>query len=575
MKLFVTYLRPLVKRMSLGVSIKFIGSLMDLVIPWILAYIIDNVIPLKNVSLILWWGLAMIASAVVAVVTNIAANRIAAAVARDATKSIRHDLFTKASYLSTTQFEGVGVPSMVSRLTTDTYNVHQSIGMSQRMGIRAPILLIGGIFITSTLDPVLTLVLVAVLPFTVATVYFVSKKGIPLFTEMQRQIDNLVRTVRENISGARVIKALSKTPFEIKRFSGVNQALVKAETSANQTMALTPAFMNFFLNGGLTLVILVAAFRVNSNLTQPGVIVAFLTYFTIILNAMLSITRIFVSFSRGLASANRIQEVLRIKPDLKVVDDGKKESDEKPAIHFDNVAFNYPNGGKVVEDISFDLMRGQTLGIIGGTGSGKSTIIKLLLRLYDASRGTIEINGRAIKSIPQAELHQMFGVAMQKDKVFADTVLENIRFGRDLTDEQIQTAIRRAQAEDFVNNQKEGLEFQLKSNGSNLSGGQRQRILLARALAGPPEIVILDDSSSALDYKTDANLRQALKEIDTTTKVLIAQRISSIQHADKIIVLVNGRIVATGTNAELLKTSPDYRDIYSSQGGEFDENDED
>lgn len=575
MKLFVTYLRPLVKRMSLGVSIKFIGSLMDLVIPWILAYIIDNVIPLKNVSLILWWGLAMIASAVVAVVTNMAANRIAAAVARDATKSIRHDLFTKASYLSTTQFEGVGVPSMVSRLTTDTYNVHQSIGMSQRMGIRAPILLIGGIFITSTLDPVLTLVLVAVLPFTVATVYFVSKKGIPLFTEMQRQIDNLVRTVRENISGARVIKALSKTPFEIKRFSGVNQALVKAETSANQTMALTPAFMNFFLNGGLTLVILVAAFRVNSNLTQPGVIVAFLTYFTIILNAMLSITRIFVSFSRGLASANRIQEVLRIKPDLKVVDDGKKESDEKPAIHFDNVAFNYPNGGKVVEDISFDLMRGQTLGIIGGTGSGKSTIIKLLLRLYDASRGTIEINGRAIKSIPQAELHQMFGVAMQKDKVFADTVLENIRFGRDLTDEQIQTAIRRAQAEDFVNNQKEGLEFQLKSNGSNLSGGQRQRILLARALAGPPEIVILDDSSSALDYKTDANLRQALKEIDTTTKVLIAQRISSIQHADKIIVLVNGRIVATGTNAELLKTSPDYRDIYSSQGGEFDENDED
>ncbi|MGX7199635.1 ABC transporter ATP-binding protein [Enterococcus nangangensis] len=567
MKLFIEYLRPNFRRMSLGMFIKFIGAIMDLLLPWILAYIIDSVIPTKKIPLVIWWGVAMLACSVVAIVTNVVANRMAARVARDTTEKVRHDLFAKVSLLSTTQFEEVGLPSLVSRLTTDTYNIHQSIGMSQRIGIRAPILLLGGIFITFTLDPILTWVLIGVLPFTVATVYFVSKKGIPLFTKLQVQIDKLVRTVRENITGARVIKALSKTPYEIGRFTQVNDELVAAETKANQVMALTSPFMNFFLNGGLTLVILVAAYRVNDGLTQPGVIVAFLTYFTIILNAMLSITRIFVSFSRGLASADRIQGVLRLKPDLKVVPDGTVVKASVPQVVFKNVSFNYPNGGKVVTDLNFAVPKGTTLGIIGGTGTGKTTIIKLLLRLYDATKGEIQIAGRDIKSIPEKELHQMFGVAMQKDKIFADSILNNIVFGREITPEQVQEALVAAQAQEFVEKLPEGLDYQLKSNGSNLSGGQRQRVLLARALAGPPEILILDDSSSALDYKTDAQLRKALRQLQDTTKILIAQRISSIQHADQIIVLVKGQIAGLGTHENLLQTCPEYQAIYLSQGG--------
>lgn len=567
MKLFIEYLRPNFRRMGLGMFIKFIGAIMDLLLPWILAYIIDSVIPTKKIPLVIWWGVAMLACSVVAIVTNVVANRMAARVARDTTEKVRHDLFAKISLLSTTQFEEVGLPSLVSRLTTDTYNIHQSIGISQRIGIRAPILLLGGIFITFTLDPILTWVLIGVLPFTVATVYFVSKKGIPLFTKLQVQIDKLVRTVRENITGARVIKALSKTPYEIGRFTQVNDELVAAETKANQVMALTSPFMNFFLNGGLTLVILVAAYRVNDGLTQPGVIVAFLTYFTIILNAMLSITRIFVSFSRGLASADRIQGVLRLKADLKVVPDGTVAKASVPQVVFKNVSFNYPNGGKVVTDLNFAVPKGTTLGIIGGTGTGKTTIIKLLLRLYDATKGEIQIAGRDIKSIPEKELHQMFGVAMQKDKIFADSILNNIVFGREITPEQVQKALVAAQAQEFVEKLPEGLDYQLKSNGSNLSGGQRQRVLLARALAGPPEILILDDSSSALDYKTDAQLRKALRQLQDTTKILIAQRISSIQHADQIIVLVKGQIAGLGTHENLLQTCPEYQAIYLSQGG--------
>ncbi|WP_235836364.1 ABC transporter ATP-binding protein [Enterococcus timonensis] len=545
MKLFLKYLKPLVGRITLGMSFKFVGSIMDLLLPWILAYIIDSVIPQKRITPIIWWGVVMVICSILAMLTNIIANRMASRVARDTTGRVRHDLFEKIGSLSTAQFDRFGVSSLVSRLTTDTYNIHQTIGMSQRIGIRAPILLIGGIIITATLDPVLTLVLVAVLPFTLITIYIVSKKGIPKFAQLQKQIDALVTVVRENVTGARVIKALSKTPYEVNRFKGVNQDLVAAETSANQTMAITPAFMNFFLNGGLTLVILVAAFRVNSNLTQPGVIVAFLTYFTIILNAMMSITRIFVAFSRGLASANRIEAVLVMPADLKTQSALPilNEEPQSPLISFQQVNFHYPDGASVLEDISLAIPAGSTIGIIGGTGSGKTTLMKLLLRLYDPDSGEIYFKDRPLVTVLKEELYDAFGVVLQKDILFADTIEENIRLGRNLSDSQVEKAIDQAQAREFIEKLPEKRQFQLEAKGSNLSGGQKQRVLLARALAGPPEILVLDDSSSALDYKTDAQLRKNLKQLTQTTKILIAQRISSIAFADQIIVLDHGKIV--------------------------------
>lgn len=566
MKLLKKYLRPYIGRMSLGISIKFFGSLMDLLLPWILAYIIDTIIPTKNVSAIFLWGGVMLLCSVIAVVTNILANRMASSVARDATGSIRHDLFAKVAYLSIPQIEQVGIPSLVSRLTTDTYNIHQTVGMIQRLGIRAPILLLGGVLITATLDPVLTVVLVGVLPFTLVAAVIISKRGIPLFAQLQKRVDTLVRTVRENVTGARVIKALSKADYEKQRFQRVNQSVVAAETRANRTMAATPPLMDFFLNAGLTLVILVSAYRVNAGLTQPGVIIAFLTYFTIILNAMLSITRIFVIVSKGLASADRIQAVLRLPQDMKVVP--LPARDEEAHIVFDHVSFTYPDGTSVLKEIDFSLVKGQTLGIIGATGSGKSTIVRLLLRLYDPTNGQIRINGRDIRSLDPEELHQYFGIVLQKDILFADTIEENIDFGRRFSKEQIEEAAARAQAKEFIQQLPQQLAYELHAKGSNLSGGQKQRVLLSRALAGEPQILVLDDSASALDYQTDAKLRQVLKQqfADTTT-ILIAQRISSIQHADKILVLENGRMSGFGDHATLLATNTIYQEIYHGQTG--------
>lgn len=566
MKLLKKYLHPYIGRMSLGVSIKFFGSLMDLLLPWILAYIIDAIIPTKNVSAIFLWGGVMLLCSVIAVVTNILANRMASSVARDATGNIRHDLFAKVAYLSIPQIEQVGIPSLVSRLTTDTYNIHQTVGMIQRLGIRAPILLLGGVLITATLDPVLTLVLVGVLPFTLVAAVIISKRGIPLFAQLQKRVDTLVRTVRENVTGARVIKALSKADYEKQRFQRVNQSVVAAETRANRTMAATPPLMDFFLNTGLTLVILVSAYRVNAGLTQPGVIIAFLTYFTIILNAMLSITRIFVIVSKGLASADRIQAVLRLPQDMKVVP--LPARDEEAHIVFDHVSFTYPDGTSVLKEIDFSLVKGQTLGIIGATGSGKSTIVRLLLRLYDPTNGQIRINGRDIRSLDPEELHQYFGIVLQKDILFADTIEENIDFGRRFSKEQIEEAAARAQAKEFIQQLPQQLAYELHAKGSNLSGGQKHRVLLSRALAGEPQILVLDDSASALDYQTDAKLRQVLKQqfADTTT-ILIAQRISSIQHADKILVLENGRMSGFGDHATLLATNTIYQEIYHGQTG--------
>ena len=560
------YLRPFVPRMSVGLSIKFTGAVMELVLPWILSHLIDDVVPLRDMGLILLWGGAMVLAAVLALVTNIVANRMAAWVAQHTTQSIRHDLFQKISDLSCAQIDGYSIPSLEARLTSDTYNVHQMIGMMQRMGVRAPILLVGGVLITLTLDPVLTLVLVCTLPFLGVLVYTVSKKGIPLYVELQRGIDAMVRTVRENASGIRVIKALSKTEYEQGRFAKVNGEVVAREKKAGITMALTNPMMNLLLNLGLTLVIVVGAFRVDAGLTQPGKIIAFLSYFTIILNAMMAVTRIFVMCSRGIASGARIQEVLSTREDLAVTVAPREETPYH--VVFQGVSFSYGKKENSVEDISFQLRKGETLGIIGATGCGKSTLMALLMRLYDADRGKILLNGRPVTSIPSEELHKMFGVVFQNDVLFADTIYENIDFGRGLPKEEIEKAARCAQAWEFISQLPQGLQHRLTSKGTNLSGGQRQRVLVARALAGSPEILILDDSSSALDYRTDAALRQALRrEYQGITTFVIAQRVSSILHADHILVLDEGRELGYGTHQELLATCSVYREIAHSQLG--------
>lgn len=556
--------------MTVGVISKFLGTITELLIPWMLSYILDNIVPLKDTRRVLIWGVYMTICAILALVMNIYANRVASSVARDTTRALRHDLFKKISYLSCRQIDYFTIPSLESRLTTDTYNVNQVIGMMQRMGIRAPILLIGGICITMTMEPVLTLVMMSVLPFIALVVWLVSRKGIPMYGDLQKAVDAMVRTVREDISGIRVIKALSKIEQEKEHFAKVNREVVRRDTRASLTMAVTNPMMNLLLNAGLTLVIFVGAFRVNGGQTQPGVIIAFLSYFTIILNAMLSITRIFVMYSKASASASRIHEVLNTSEDMNLTHEPAREEEEH--IVFEHVSFSYKNKKvKNVNDISFKLKKGETLGIIGATGAGKTTIINLLMRLYEKDSGSIRIGGREVSSIPAAELHTKFGVVFQNDVLFADTVRENIDFGRKLPEGRILQAARSAQAMEFIDGLPEKFEHMVTARGTNLSGGQKQRVLLSRALAGNSEILILDDSSSALDYKTDSMLRQALREnYAGVTTIVIAQRVSSILHADHILVLDEGREIGYGTHEQLMESCQIYREISESQmGGDF------
>lgn len=563
MKKVFTYIQPHIIRMLFGLIIKILGSLMDLGLPWVLAYILDDVIPLKDISLILLWGAVMIFLSIGARTFNIKANRMASKVASDIVEVLRHDLFEKIQSLSGAQLDYFTVPSLESRMTTDTYNIHHMLGMMQRMGVRAPILLIGGIIITSTLEPVLTLVLAGVLPLLGIVVYLVSKKGIPLYTKLQLSIDRMVRVVRENISGIRVIKALSKTQYEKGRFAKVNQEVSDMEQRAGLTMAITNPIMNFLLNFGLTLVIIVGAYRVNSGASEPGKIVAFLSYFTIMLHAVMAINRIFVGYSKAIASAARIEEVLDAPEDLEEKDIPKVVTEDH--ITFDHVSFAYTKE-PCISDISFSLRKGESLGIIGSTGSGKTTLINLLMRFYDVKEGSIRINGQDIRSIPKQELRKKFGVVFQNDVLFADTVVENIRIGRDLQNDVLWTAAEHAQAADFVKNLDGQLDYKLAIRGSNLSGGQKQRLLITRALAGMPEILILDDSSSALDYKTDANLRKAIREnYKGTTTIMIAQRISSVMKLDHILVIEDGQMAGYGTHEELLDNCNVYQEIYQSQ----------
>lgn len=571
MKLVMKYLKPFGISLLIGFCIKVAGTLAELALPYILSHMLDVVVPKNasagNLTPVFVWGGVMLLCAVAALVLNIIANRMAARVAKNAAQQVRHDLFAKTMRLSPKQTDAFGIPELETRLTSDTYNIHHFLGMIQRIGVRAPILLIGGITMSYFLDWRLATVMVCLLPFIGISVFFISRRGVPLYTASQKAGDDMVRVVREDIGGIRVIKALSKKEYERARFDRVNRALVKNEKKAALTMALTNPLITILLNAGLVAVVLVGAFLVDADLSKQGRIISFIQYFTLISNAMIVINRIFIMTTKCLASANRIGTVMSAADEL-VPDPKGLPLPTSDHIVFENVSFSYNGEQNDLEDISFSLPRGATLGIIGATGSGKSTLLRLLLRNYDPQKGNIYVGGKNIRAMKHEELCAMFGTAMQNDFLYADTVKENICFGREIPDGDLAVAIRVAQAEDFVSAFPEGVEHELTSKGTNVSGGQRQRLLIARALAGKPEILILDDASSALDYKTDAALRRDLRlNFADTTTVVVAQRVSSVMHADLILVLDEGKIIGKGNHEQLLRSCEVYREIRDSQMG--------
>lgn len=567
---------------ALCVFIKLLATFSELLLPYILEHIIDDVAPMGSLSLALFWGAVMFAAALVCRQLNVWANRRGVQNAHNVSYDIRQALFQKTVNLSGEQFDAFGLPSLISRMTSDSYNVQSAVQQLQTLCVRAPMLLVGGTVMALLMDPALAMILVALLPVLILVVMAVYLRGLPMYRRVQQRLDEVVRIMRENITGIRVVKALSKTEYEKRRFQRANDAMTDSDIAAGTVMAVPSPLMQLCLNGGLALVVFTGAGRVNAGALEPGVILAFLTYFNMINMGLMGLSRIFMTMSRAAASAGRIGQVLQAEESQRVLPPSEAKSPAGPGfLRFEHVDFSYGEGSadaadfageareKALSDISFTLDRGESLGIIGPTGCGKSTIINLLLRFYDADGGGVFVDGRDVRTYRKDELRRKFGVCFQSGMVFQDTLRANVDFGRGLEETALRAAVEDAQAAEYIDALEDGLDHRADIKGANLSGGQKQRLLVARALAGKPEVLVLDDSSSALDYRTDASLRRAITQnYREAALILVAQRVSSVMGMSRILVMDNGRCVGYGAHEELLETCAPYRETYQMQMGD-------
>ena len=565
MKRLWGYISSYKGKLLIQTIIKIIGTCMDLVLPLILNYIIEDLIPKEDVLTIFLYGLLMILCAGIGVLFNVLANRSAAFIAKVASQKLRHDLFNKMEDLSFEDISFLGTPTLSSRISTDIYNVYNAIGMIQRLGIRAPILLMGGLILCFILDVPLALLLLSIIPLILISTLIITKRGIPKYKDIQHSNDALVSTMRENYNGVRIIKALHREEKEIKRFKNKSEDIKNKEIKTGYLMSAINPLMNLFLNLGLVAVCLFGAYRVNDEFIEPAVITTYLLYFTIILNATLSLTRVFVNLSRANASMKRIEEIFAIPYEkLGSIKDIKPSKD----INFEHVYFHYGEDNDCIIDLNFTFKANSTLGIIGPTGSSKTTLISLLLGFYKPSRGKITYDHHDINDLDPKTYRALFGIALQNDALFSESIKDNIVFGRVYDEALFQKAIDTSQASEFINNLKDKENTILAQKGSNLSGGQKQRILLARALYSNPSILVLDDSTSALDFKTDAAFRHGLKQnYPHLSLILIASRAITLKDMDNIIVLNDGHVEEMGTHQELINNKGLYEEILSLQEG--------
>ena len=554
----------------LTMVIKFIGTFLELLIPYVLEYIIDVVAPTKSLKMVLVWGGVMIVLAILCRLFNKTANQRAVTSASKNIYRLRQDLFEKTIYLSSDVIDKITLPSLISRLTSDSYNILSFMQSSQTLGVRAPILLLGGFIVTFSMDRGMAMILAVMAPLIIAIVVFISRKGIPLYTTVQKKLDEVVRIMRENISGIRVIKALGKEKRESQHFEMADKDMEKSEIKAGFTMALPTSIVKVFMNIGLVLVVIIGAVRVSEGTMKPGVILAFLSYFQMIMMGVLTLNRFFLMMSKANASSMRIKDTMDSISSLSITEEESgNEKAKEGYIVFDDVSFSYNGASNAVSHISFSLERGKTLGIIGGTGSGKSTIINLMMRFYDPQKGNIFVDGKNIKSYELPSLRRHFGVVFQNDFIFHDTISSNIKMGRNISDEDMKKAAENAMAAEFIERYEEGYEHYSAIHGAAFSGGQKQRLLISRALSGDSPVIVLDDSSSALDYRTDSMVRKnILSNHKSSSLVIVAERVSAVMNADEILVLHNGEIIGRGRHDHLMESCDEYRDIYQTQMGE-------
>lgn len=567
LKLF-RYMRPYRTAVLLVLLFTFFQCLSDLYLPTLMADIVDKGITLGNVPYIWRVGGVMLLVASGGMVCAIAASYLASKAASGFGRIVRGRVFSHVENFTLQEFDKIGTASLITRTTNDITQVQQVTIMILRMMAIAPMMCIGGIVMAISRDPGLTTVLLAVLPILALAIFLIAKQGIPLFKAIQVKIDTLSRVVRENLTGIRVIRSFNRAAHETVRFNDANEDLTATSIKVNKIMGAMMPVMMLVMNFATIAIVWFGAHRINDAHMKVGDLMAFLQYAMMIMFSLIMLSVMFVMIPRAQASAVRINEVLHMQPDIHDPKEPGKPGLQKAAVEFQDVTFFYPGAEEpAVSNLSFRTGPGEVTAIIGGTGSGKSTLISLIPRFYDVTSGRILVNGTDIREMRQEELRQRIGFVPQKALLFTGSIADNIRYGKeDATDEEIRHAAKVAQAADFIEAMEGAYDAEISQGGSNVSGGQKQRLSIARALVRRPEIYIFDDSFSALDFKTDARLRAALREeTGEATVLIVAQRVSTVMDADRIIVLDEGRIAGMGTHEELMNTSEVYREIVTSQ----------
>lgn len=575
MKNFKKYFKSYIKEIIFGPTFKLIETITELIIPILIASMIDVGVANNDTKYILTYGAIVIGLNVVGIVVSIISQKLAARASVGIGSSMRSDLYKKINTFSHVELDKYSTATINNRITHDVTRIQQAISMVIRMVMRTPFLLIGSMIMAMTIDLKLSLIFLVAAPLILAVVIIILKATVPLYDNTQKNLDNVSNITRENLQGARVIRSFNKQDYEETRFEKATEKLSRSSIKVSAVSSLLNPLTSTIINFSIVAILWFGGIQVNVGALTQGQIIAFINYLTQISAALISLANIIVALIKAINCGKRVNEVFNTTPSISspehataVIAEHNDIEDSEYEVEFKNVSFAYPNMSKnAINNLNLKVKKGQTIGIIGGTGSGKSTVVNLLPRFYDTTKGTVKIKGKDVKEYNLSTLRGLMGIVPQKSVLFSGTLRENMQWRKpDATDEEIYRAIKTAQAEEFVKELDGKLDYKVQAGGKNFSGGQRQRLTIARAFVGNPEILILDDSASALDFQTDANLRHAIKtDAKNATVFLVSQRVNTIRNSDQIIVLDKGNVVGIGKHKELMESCAVYKEIYESQ----------
>jgi ABC-type multidrug transport system fused ATPase/permease subunit len=568
MKKLLIYLKDYKRECVCAPLFKMFEALLELFVPLVMASIIDVGIAGGDSAHILRMGLVLVGLAAVGLAASVTAQYFAAKAATGFATKLRHALFNHIQGFSFSQMDTEGTSTLITRMTSDINQTQSGVNMVLRLFLRSPFIVFGAMIMAFTINARLALIFVATIPLLSIVVFGIMKVTMPLYKRVQGLLDQVLCITRENLTGARVIRAFNKEADEKKHFDETNGQLTDMQKFVGKISALTNPVTYIIINGATLCILYGGAVKVDSGIITQGTVVALVNYMSQILVELIKLANLIVTITKALASAGRIQGVFEIEVADEISTNAPNGNTASPIVEFRNVSLTYRNGGEeALKDISFKVQRGQTVGIIGGTGSGKSSIVNLIPGFYDATRGTVLIGGEDVKSLDPSALRKKIGMVFQKNALFKGSIRDNMRLGnQNATDDEIIRALQISQSLEFVQKKEGFLDFMVEQDGKNLSGGQKQRLCIARALVAQPDILILDDSASALDFATDAALRKSLSTMNPSpTLFIVSQRAASLMHADLIIVLDDGQLAGIGTHKQLLSNCEVYQEIYYSQ----------